>query len=457
MNASPGLAGVYAHIDAGFDEALDELAALVRIKGVSAQPTGDLDRCAEAVRQCMQLSGLQSRLIDGYGPPAVYGERLVDPALPTVLIYGHYDVQPADPGPDWHSPPFEPVVRDGRMYGRGTSDNKGQHLAQLLGLRATMSAKGELPINVKVLIEGEEEIGSPHLPDLVREHRELLSADVAITSDGPMHRSGRPQLVLGTRGQLGVELRTRGANQDAHSGSLGGLLPDPAWPLIRALATLREPTGRVAVPGFYASVRPATTAENMLIAELPLDLADHLVTYGITELPAPYGVGYYERLMLQPTMTVAGLSSGYSGPGVKTVIPSSAMARLDIRLVPDQDPDDIFRLLQRHMQEYEPSVELVRISAVPPSRTSFHSPYVRLIAEAVAEAVGEQPFIVPSLGSTLPNHVFTQILAIPSVLVPYANPDQNNHAPNENFELARFVGGMRICAALLDRIARSSR
>jgi acetylornithine deacetylase/succinyl-diaminopimelate desuccinylase-like protein len=452
-----GLGDVYARIEAGMTTALDQLAELIRIPGVSAAPTDDLARCADAVRSCMEASGLEARLLEGHGPAAVFGQRLVDPALPTVLIYGHYDVQPADSGPEWHTPPFDPVLRDGRIYGRGSSDNKGQHLAQLWALRAILDTRGELPVNVKVLVEGEEEIGSPHLSGLVREHRDLLSADVAITSDGPVHRSGRPQLVLGTRGQLGVELRARGANQDAHSGSLGGLLPDPGWQLIHALSVLRAPSGEVTVPGFSASVRPPTPDERRRLAELPLDLADHLAAYDIAELPPPTGPGYYDRLMLQPTMTVTGLSAGYCGPGVKTVLPSHAVARLDMRLVPDQHPDEIFGLLQRHLAAHDSDVELVRLSAVPPSRTPVDDPYVARVADAVAQATGQRPLIVPSLGSTLPNFVFTEILAMPSVLVPYANPDQNNHAPNENFVLSRFADGMRICAAILDEMGRTAR
>lgn len=454
MSAPSDLADVYAHLVAGFDEALAELASLVRIAGVSAQPTEDLARCAELVRQSMLRSGLQTSMIEGHGPPAVYGERIVDPSLPTVLIYGHYDVQPAETTSDWQSPPFEPEMRDGRMYGRGSSDNKGQHLAQLLAIRAVLATRGELPINVKVLIEGEEEIGSPHLADLARSNQELLRADIAITSDGPVHRSGVPQLVLGTRGQLGVELRAHGANQDAHSGSQGGLLPDPAADLVRALATFWKSDGRVAVRGFYDRVAQPTERERANLAQLPLDLGEHLKTYGITKLPPPNQVGFYERLMLLPTMTITGITSGYTGPGMKTVISNSAMARIDMRLVPDQDPDEVFALLKAHLQEHHDTVELVRLTSGAASRTSIDNPYVTLITSAIEQATGREPLVVPSLGSTLPNYVFTDILSMPSVLVPYANADQNNHAANENFELVRFMDGMKICATMLHQLAR---
>lgn len=446
---------VYGQIDVGFAAALDELAYLVRIAGVSASPTEDLALCAQAVQHIMCTSGLRTHLIEGYGPPAVYGERLVDPTLPTVLIYGHYDVQPAESDAHWQADPFEPTIRDDRMYGRGTSDNKGQHLAQLWALRATLAAHGELPVNVKVLIEGEEEIGSPHLAELVRHNLELLRADVAITSDGPVHRSGTPQLVLGTRGQLGVELRTSGANREAHSGSLGGLLPDAAQQLVQALASLWTPSGEIAVAGFFEDVLPPSAAENANLAGLPLDLHNHLTDYGITELPAPQGRGYYERLMLQPTLTITGLVSGYAGPGMKTVIANSARAHLDLRLVPGQHPDEIYRLLEAHLNRHAPAAELTRLSAVPPSRTALDNPFVGILAGAVQQATGVHPFVVPSLGSSLPNYVFTDILGMPSILVPYANPDQNNHAANENFELSRFKDGMRICATILDHVGRS--
>jgi acetylornithine deacetylase/succinyl-diaminopimelate desuccinylase-like protein len=447
---------VYAHIDAGFTAALDELACLVRIAGVSAQPTDDLVVCAQIVLNSVCASGLRAHLIEGYGPPVVYGERIVDPSLPTVLIYGHYDVQPADFDAHWQDDPFESTIRDGRMYGRGTSDNKGQHLAQLCALRAIRAVHGELPVNVKVLIEGEEEVGSPHLAELVRDNRHLLAANLVITSDGPVHRSGTPQLVLGTRGQLGVELRTRGANREAHSGSLGGVLPDAAQHLVQAMATLWQPSGEIAVAGFFDDALPPTPTESANLAGLPLDLNDHLTDFGIVELPEPAGIGYYERLMLQPTMTITGLTSGYTGPGMKSVIANGARAHLDMRLVPGQNPNEIFRLLEAHLAVHAPDVELTRLSSVPASRTALDNRYVAIVAGAVERATGVVPFIVPSLGSSPPNFVFTDILGIPSILVPYANPDQNNHAANENFELSRFKDGMRIFATILDHVARAN-
>jgi acetylornithine deacetylase/succinyl-diaminopimelate desuccinylase-like protein len=435
---------------------VEELADLVRLPSISTQGNPGVQACAQQLLDTMQRSGLEAQLLATPGQPVVFGQRLADPRRPTVLIYGHYDVQPVDPLDAWESPPFEPAVRGGRLFGRGSSDNKGQHLAQLLALRALLALGGELPLNVKVILEGEEENGSPHLAGFVQYHRELLAADVAYTSDGPVHESGRALVVLGVRGMLSVELRARGANRDVHSGNRGGVVPYPAWELVHLLASLRRPDGRVAIDGFYDSVRPATAAEREAIGRLPLDLDAHLREYGIDRLPPPDDWSYYERLMLQPTLNIAGLQAGYTGAGIKTIIPHQAIAKLDLRLVPDQTPDDVFRLLERHVRALAPGIELVRLGDMQPSRTPIDNPYTQTVLAAVREATGEEPYVVPSLGGSLPDYVFTRILGIPSLLVPYANPDQNNHAPNENFELARFIGGIRTCATVLQRIAATS-
>jgi acetylornithine deacetylase/succinyl-diaminopimelate desuccinylase-like protein len=445
-----------AFLRAHHDSFVEELAELVRLPSISTQSNPGVQACAERLVDTLQRSGLEARLLATPGQPVVFGQRLARPGRPTVLIYGHYDVQPVDPLDAWQSPPFEPSVRDGRLYGRGSSDNKGQHLAQLLALRALLALGDELPLNVKVILEGEEENGSPHLAGFVQEHRDLLTADVAYTSDGPVHDSGRPLVVLGVRGMLSVELRAHGANRDVHSGNRGGVVPYPAWELVHLLASLRAPDGRVAIEGFYDSVRPATAAEREAMGRLPLDLDAHLREYGINRLPPPDDWGYYERLMLQPTLNIAGLHAGYTGGGIKTIIPHQAIAKLDLRLVPDQTPEDVFRLLERHVRAHAPGIELVRLGDMQPSRTPIDNPYTQTVLAAVREATGEEPYVVPSLGGSLPDYVFTRILGIPSLLVPYANPDQNNHAPNENFELARFVGGIRTCATVLQRIAASS-
>lgn len=446
-----GLDRVYAYIDAHRDDFVAQLLVLLRQPSISAQNVG-VEECAELLREIMTGCGLEAQLLPTAGKPVVFGQRLVDPLLRTVLIYGHYDVQPVDPLEAWESPPFEPTIRRGRIYARGSGDNKGQHLAQLLAMQAYLATWGELPVNVKVILEGEEESSSPHLARFVEEHRELLAADLVYTSDGPVHESGRPQVVLGVRGILYVELRARGAKSDLHSGNRGGVVPNPAWHLVDVLASMRDREGWVAIEGFYDTVRPQTAAERAAIADLPLDLPAILAEYGTDRLPPPAEPGYYERLMTLPTLNISGFRSGYGGEGMKTIIPATATAKLDMRLVVDQDPDDIFAKFSRHVRERAPDVEVVRLGSMLPSKTPIENPYTRAVATAVARAYDEEPLVVPTLGGSLPDYVFTRILGLPSIMVPYANPDENNHAPNENLEIERYIKGIKICAAVLRNV-----
>ncbi|MBA2529882.1 MAG: M20/M25/M40 family metallo-hydrolase [Euzebyales bacterium] len=449
---TPFLAAVAAYVDDHRQAFLDELCDLVRQPSISSEDVG-VEACADHLVATMRRSGLSARLLATRNKPVVYGERLVATDRPTVLVYGHYDVQPVDPLDAWDSPPFEPIVRHGRLYGRGTSDNKGQHLAQLLGIRATLAVAGELPVNVKVVLEGEEECSSPHLAEFVEGNRELLAADVVYTSDGPVHDSGEPTVVLGVRGILCLELRARGARSDLHSGNRGGVVPNPAWELVRLLATMVDAEGTVTVDGFGEGVTPPTDAERAAIERLPVDVDAHLRTYGIDRLPPPEGLGFYDRLMLRPTLNIAGLASGSTGEGFKTIVPATAMARIDVRLVPDQDPDGVFAAVAAHVAARAPGVEVTRVGAMPPSRTPVDNPYTQAVVGALTDVWGREPLVLPSLGGTLPDYVFTRLLGLPSLLVPYANADQANHAPNENLELERFYTGIRTCAAVLQRIA----
>jgi acetylornithine deacetylase/succinyl-diaminopimelate desuccinylase-like protein len=450
-----GLAEIFRHIDARQAPFLATLVELIRQPSVSATGEG-IEACADLERRVMADCGLDARLLPSDGKPLVYGERIVDRAAPTLLIYGHYDVQPVDPLDAWVSPPFEPDVRDGRLYARGSADNKGQHLAQLLAIRSWLDVRGELPINVKVLLEGEEEMASPHLASFADRHRDLLAADLAYVSDGPVHESGRTQVVFGARGTLQVELTVRGAAHDFHSGSRGGLVPNAAWRLVDLLSSMRDETGAVTIAGFADAVRPPSDAERQAIAALPLDLDSFLRGAGIDRLPPPDGPDYHERLMFRPTLTIAGLASGYAGTGFKTVIPSVAVAKLDIRLVPDQDPDAMFTLLREHVARHAPGAELIRVGSMRPSRTAIDGPWTAPIVDAITLVEGRAPLLVPSLGGSLPLYVFGEVLGIPSVVVPYGNQDQRNHAPNENLELDRFHRGIRIAAAVFDRLGASA-
>jgi acetylornithine deacetylase/succinyl-diaminopimelate desuccinylase-like protein len=431
---------------------LADLSRLVAQPSISAQDIG-VRECAEQFVTVLREAGLSARLMPTPRHPIVYAEWLGAPGQPTVLIYGHYDVQPPEPLDAWLSPPFVPTVRDGKLFARGAGDNKGQIFAQIAATRAWLETEGRLPVNVKFLIEGEEETGSPHLDAFVREQRDLLAADLVYTSDGPVHDDAHPQVVYGVRGLLYVELRARGASHDLHSGNWGGLVPNPAWTLVRLLATMLDADNRVLIPGFSDEVRPPTPAMTAAMARIPLDQCAALATVGRDRLPPPSDLTYFERLMTTPTLNIAGFSSGYGGPGAKTVIPATAVAKIDMRLVPDQSADDIFARFQAHVAHHAPDVEVERMGSMEPSYTPLEHPFAASIRRAVETGFGTPPVDVPLLGGSLPDAVFTKTLGLPSFLVPYANADERNHAPNENIALDRFFAGIRTCSALLAGLA----
>lgn len=435
---------------------LDGLFRLIAQPSISAQNVG-VRECADLFIALLQEAGFTARLMPTAAHPVIYAEWLGAPGKSTVLIYGHYDVQPPEPLAEWLSPPFEPTVRDGKLFGRGAGDNKGQIFAQIAAARAWLETTGGLPVNVKFLIEGEEETGSPHLLSFVQANRDLLAADLVYTSDGPVHDDAYPQVVYGVRGLLYVELRARGASHDLHSGNWGGLVPNPAWTLVRLLNTMLDRDNRVLIPGFYDDVRPPTPAVERAMATMPIDRREALATVGRSELPPPSDLGYFERLMTTPTMNIAGFSSGYGGPGSKTVIPSTAMVKMDMRLVPDQSTDDIFAKFQAHVARHAPDVEVHRLGSMEPSYTPLEHPFAPLVRRAVEIGFGKAPIDVPLLGGSLPDAVFTKTLGLPSFVVPYANADERNHAPNENLEVSRFHAGVRTAAALFAELATADR
>ena len=446
--ATPNLDDIFAHVDERRQEAIDRLIDYVRRPSISAHGEG-IGEVAEYIAGVMERIGLQTRIIPTAGWPMVFGERHDAPGAPTVLFYGHYDVQPPDPLDAWVSPPFEPTIRDGRLWGRGTGDNKGQHFAQLLGIEAMLARRSALPCNVKVLLEGEEEIGSPRMADFVREHREALAADLVVTSDGPVDESGRSRVVFGVRGVLNFELRARGANRDLHSGNWGGVAPNPLWTLVHLLGTMKNDRGEVTIDGFYDNVLPQTDEERAALARLPVDSKAVKRSLGLRDFDQPHERGFAERLSAWPTFTINGLHGGYGGPGSKTVLPHEAFAKCDIRLVEAQSGDEIFAKVAAHVRRHAPEVELVRQGSMDPSKTPLDSPFAAPLARALAAARGEEPLLVPALGGSLPDYVFTKILGIPAFGVPYANADEANHAPNENIELDRYIGGIKTGAAML--------
>jgi acetylornithine deacetylase/succinyl-diaminopimelate desuccinylase-like protein len=446
----PSLTDLFDYIDAHAAESIARLSGYLRQPSISAHGQG-MGEVADYLLAWLQRLGLETRLIATPGWPVVFGQAsaAAGARAPTVLLYGHYDVQPPDPLEAWVSPPFEPTVRDGRLYARGAGDNKGQHFAQLLALETLLAVRGGLPVNVRVVLEGEEEIGSPHLADFVRAHRDALQADRVITSDGPVDESGRSTIVFGVRGVVSFELRARGANRDLHSGNWGGVAPNPLWTLVHLLATMKNERGEITIDGFFDHVRPPTALERAALDALPVDEAAVRRAAGLAQFDQPLDRPYYDRLAAWPTLTINGLHGGYGGPGSKTVLPHEALAKCDIRLVEAQTCEEIFAKVEAHVARHAPGVEVVRQGGMDPSKTPLDSPYAGPLQAALTAAQGEPPLLVPALGGSLPDYVFTKILGVPAFTVPYANADEANHAPNENIELRRFILGIKTGVAML--------
>jgi acetylornithine deacetylase/succinyl-diaminopimelate desuccinylase-like protein len=445
------LDGVFAHVDRHRDGFVDRLAGWVRRPSVSATGEG-MPEAAGHARDLVRRAGLDARVAETSGWPLVLGHHAGPPGSPTVLLYGHYDVQPPDPVDAWSSPPFEPEVRDGRLYGRGGADNKGQHLAQLLAVESLLAVRGELPCTVKVLLDGEEEVGSPSLAGWAAAHRSELAADLVVWSDGPVDPGGGWRLVFGVRGVASFELRAGGANRPLHSGNWGGVAPNPLWTLVHLLASMKDRQGRITVDGFHDDVRPLGEAETEELGRLPVDVDAVKADLGVEELDAPAGRGFFERLTAWPTLTVNGLHGGYGGEGSQTVLPHRAVAKCDVRLVHAQRADDVYDKLEAHVRRHAPGVEFHRQGSMEPSRTPVDSPFTEPIRAGMAAAQGTDPLLVPVLGGSLPLYVFTGVLGLPTYGIPLGNPDQANHAPDENLDLDRFHTGIKTAAAVLDRL-----
>lgn len=448
------LSGVFEHIDANKDKFISRLLDYLRHPSISAHNIG-ISEVAELLVSMLSRLGLEARAIPTSGHPMVMGRWERAPGAPTVLLYGHYDVQPPDPLEAWISSPFEPTIRNGRIYARGAGDNKGQHFAQILAVESHLAVHGRLPCNVLILLEGEEETGSPNIAEFVRTHRDLLKADLVVTADGSLDSSGRPNIVLGVRGIASFELRARAGNRDVHSGSFGGVVPNPIWTLVHLLATMKNAAGEITIDGFHDDIVPPTDLERAMAAQLPLDVGDVKRELGLAELDAPADRPLADRLMFHPTLTINGLHGGYGGPGSKTVLPHEAFVKCDARLVGQQNPDDILTKIEAHVKKYAPEVEFVRVESTPPSKTPLNTPFSDIVQRAVHTAQGVEPVIHPVAGGTLPDYVFTKILGAHSFVVPYANADQANHAPNENITIDCFLKGIRTGAALLDGLGRS--
>lgn len=451
MASSEALNAVFEHIDHNRTGFLERLMDYLRHRSISAENIG-IDEVGALLVEMLTEIGLDASLVPTAGHPMVVARWEKAPGKSTVLLYGHYDVQPPDPIDKWLSPPFEPTIRDGRLFARGAGDNKGQHFAQILAIESHLKSHGTLPCNVILLLEGEEEIGSPHIADFVRANKDILKADLAVTADGPRHASGAPMIKFGSRGEVTFELRCRHANRDLHSGNFGGVVPNPIWTLVHLLGTMKNADGEITIKGFHNNIEPPSKEDLTAVERLPLDTAALMRDLNLTRLDAPEERHFYERLCFRPTLTINGFHGGYGGPSSKTVLPSEAIVKCDIRLVEAQDPQDVLRRIAAHVETHAPDVELVAQGSMFPSKTAIASSFTAPLRRAFVAAQGEEPLLVPAGFGSLPCYVFTKILGIPAFQTPYANPDEANHAPNENLTLSCFYSGIRTGAALLHEL-----
>ncbi len=435
----------YAHQhQADFLDSLKELVAIPSIS-TNSEAAADIQRAAEWVAARLKQLGIDKvAVMSTAGHPLVYGEWLGAPGKPTVLIYGHYDVQPVDPLELWESGPFEPVVRGDNLYARGTSDMKGQDVAVFSALEAITSA-GPLPVNVKFLIEGEEEIGSPSLDEFIPQHKDLLKSDVALNPDAGMMGKDYPTITYGLRGLAAFELRVQGPASDLHSGLYGGVVHNPAAALAELIAGMHDSKGRVTLPGFYDDIPLLDPEERAEFARLPMDVEHFMEMTGVPMLWGEEGYTPLERVGARPTLEINGMLSGFTGQGIKTVLPAHAMAKITCRLVPNQDPEKIYESLQKYLEEKAPKTirwELLKMQGGPASISDRHSAAVRAMVDALETVWGSKPMFRREGGSIPVVAQMQSILGIESVLTGFGLPDDNLHAPNEKQHLPTWYKGI---------------
>ncbi len=441
--------------DAGFLEALKEF---VRIPSISTLPEhhGDLARAAEWTARRLTDAGLAAKVMPSDHHPAVYAEWMGAPGRPTLLCYGHYDVQPPDPLELWTSPPFEPVQREDALYGRGASDDKGQLFVQICAVESLLKTDGKLPINVKFFVEGEEEIGSPRMLPFIKKHRQLLGADVSLVCDGSFFAPERPALVTGLRGMIYTEVELRGANRDLHSGIYGGAAPNPLEGLAHIIAGLRDRKRRVTVPRYYAAVVPPDEAERRSWDQLGFREEAYLNDLGVSEAPGEEGYGILDRRWSRPTLEVHGIVGGFTGQGAKTVIPARATAKISMRLVPDQRPQAVLRAFTRKVQRLTPpglAAEIRLLGSGAPLALPPDAPALKSAAAALEEVFHRAPVYIREGGSVPVAAEFQNVLHAFPVLMGFGLPDDNLHSPNEKFHLPNFYRGIETVVRFMQRLS----
>jgi len=443
---------------------VEELKALLRIPSVSTAPehVGDVRKAAEFVADGLRKLGMENvRLIETStaereGHPLVYADWLKAPGKPTVLLYGHYDVQPAEPLDEWKSAPFEPEIRDGNIYARGAVDDKGQMWMHVKALESLMTAEGGLPVNVRVIVEGEEEVGGEGIAAFVREHGDQLKADAALVSDTEMFAPELPTLCVGLRGMIYTELEVRGAATDLHSGMYGGAAPNAFVALAQMIAQMKRADGHIAIPGFYDGIEQPTKDELDAWRSLPFDEEEYRKhEVGSTALTGEAGFSVLERTWSRPTMDVHGMPGGFIGAGAKTVIPAVAMAKISFRLVPGMSPEAIYAKYKAFVEEITPKGVTVAVRLIhtgEPIVVSTDNEYVRAATAAMAEVFGKETVFIRSGGSIPVVGDFVRELGVPTVMMGFGLPDDNLHAPNEKFHLANFHRGIESIVRFLEKV-----
>ena len=447
-----------AYCDQHQNDYLEELKSWIAIPSISADPAykDDVRRCCERLVERMRSIGMEARVLETRGNPLAYGEWLKAPGKPTVLVYGHYDVQPVDPVELWESPPFEGTVRDGKIFGRGSVDDKGQVLMHLAAAEAHLRTRGSLPINLKVVIEGEEEIGSPNFEAALAQYEQELRADIALISDTAVYAEDVPSLTTSMRGLVHWEVTIAGPAEDLHSGYFGGLVDNPIEVLARAIARLKDENGRVLVPGFYEGVHDPDEPHLAELRSLRFDEAHEAKAIRVPQIGGERGIEPLVRQWLRPTLECNGIWGGYQGPGTKTIIPSWAKAKISARIVGDQDPENVKAAVTEYLRGVMPATVRVTIESAGDVRavsTSRDHPAVAAASRAMEAGFGKKPVFIGTGGTIGPVASFDRILGMPQVLIGVGLPDDRIHAPNEKFTLSQFFGGIKTLCALYDELA----
>lgn len=453
---------IISYIEENKNRYIEELSDFLRMESISSslQHKDETRRCAQWVETHLRDLGMENvEFIETEDHPIIYAEWMGAPGKPTVLLYGHYDVQPVDPIELWTNGPFEPTIRNGDIYARGSTDDKGQVFTHFKSVEAYMKQNKSLPVNLKMVIEGEEEIGSANLEEFVRGNKEKLKADIVLISDTAMYAKGVPTICYGLRGLSYFQITMIGPDRDLHSGSFGGAVQNPAQALAEMLVSLKNKNGKIRIPGFYEDVRTLTKKEREAFAKLPFNEKKYAKQLGVKELFGEKGYSTLERVWARPTFEINGMWSGFTGEGAKTVLPAKAHAKVSMRLVPDQNPNKIARLFKKHIKEITPknvTVELTQMHGAKPALAPIDSIGVQAATEALKKGFGKKPLLQREGGSIPIVVTFQQFLKTTPVLLGFGLPEDNPHSPDEHFNLDNFHNGVKTSAYFFDTLASMS-